>query len=311
MSRARPLPHPLQQRPFTVHAARAAGVAAGRLRARDLDRPFHGVRTHGRPGTVEQLAAAFAERMRPGHVIAGRTAAQLWGLPLDRAWRPGEPLVIGIPVGAPRTRASGTRTRAFDPDRLSTGRLDGIPILGPASAVLSMASDARHDELVMLLDAIVTPSTHYPSLRLLRRPHASVPDLVAFADSCRGIHGAPAFWAALGEVRPGADSPQETRARLALVRAGLPEPVLQLPVLDEGVLIAEIDLAYPELRIAVEYEGEHHLTDPAQWAKDILRQERLEALGWIVIRATKRDLADGGRRLVARVRAAIARRSLR
>ena len=31
------------------------------------------------------------------------------------------------------------------------------------------------------------------------------------------------------------------------------------------------NLGYPELRIAIEYEGEHHLTDPLQWAEDIAR----------------------------------------
>ncbi len=85
---------------------------------------------------------------------------------------------------------------------------------------------------------------------------------------------------------------------------------MQLEVWLDGVLRAVIDLAYPDWLIAIEYEGEHHLTDPAQWAKDIRRHELLESLGWIVIRVTKTDLRGGGRALVRRVRAALARRGI-
>lgn len=202
------------------------------------------------------------------------------------------------------------RTREFDARRLEAGTLDGLPVLGPASAVLSMARETSHADLVVLLDALVTPSQRYPGLRLRRRPFTDASTLAAFGERCRGLHGAAAFRAAVDGVRPGVDSPQESRSRVVIVAAGLPEPVLQLEVWSDGALRAVLDLAYPEWRIALEYEGEHHLIDPGQWAKDIRRQELLESLGWIVIRVTKADLRDGGRGVIQRVRAALARRGV-
>ncbi|QUW18150.1 hypothetical protein [Agrococcus sp. Marseille-Q4369] len=199
------------------------------------------------------------------------------------------------------------RSLQFASSRLSVGEIDGLPTLGPIGAFVTMGRSAEHEQLVMLVDALVTPSQRYRDLRF-ERPYATLDELSAAVEQYRRAPGAAALLAAIAAGRLGVDSPRESRSRLAIVAAGLPEPVVQHQVWHEGGLVAELDLAYPELRIAIEYEGDHHRTDSARWAKDIRRQERLEALGWIVIRATKADLRDGGRSLVTRVRAARARR---
>ena len=310
MARHAPLPAALDGWPFSVAQARAAGVSPRRLRGSDLSAPFHGVRAAAPAKSVAELAAAYAPRMRPGHVFAGVTAARLWGLPVQSRWRSSEPLVIGVPAGTSRTRARGVVTREFDAAKIGVGELDGLPILGPLGTVLMFARRSQHADLVVLIEALITSSERYPDLRLPARPHSSIAALTAFSAACRGMHGAAALRAALLDVRSGADSPGETRSRLAIVAAGLPEPVVQHEVWLDGVLQAVLDLAYPEWMIDIEYEGEHHLTDPAQWAKDIRRQELLESLGWIVIRVTKGDHRDGGRSLVRRVRAALARRGI-
>lgn len=102
----------------------------------------------------------------------------------------------------------------------------------------------------------------------------------------------------------------ETRSRLIIVDAGLPEPdlnhIIRAP---DGEFVACVDLAYPRARVALEYEGEHHLTDPRQWATDIARYEALAGLGWFVLRITKHDVFDGRSALVRRVRTALAARS--
>ncbi|WP_347755539.1 hypothetical protein [Agrococcus sp. ProA11] len=310
MVRHAPLPEPLASGPFSVVRAREAGVTPRRLRGTDLTAPFHGVRAASPAAGVHELAEAYRQRMRPGHVFAGVTAARLWGLPETTRWRPAEPLVIGIPAGTTRTRARGVVTREFDTERLAVCELDGLPILDPLGTAMLLARETTSDDLVVLMDALVTPSEIYRGLRLPMRPYSSIPALHAFAEHCRGLRGAAALRAALDRVRAGADSPQESRSRLAIVAAGLPEAVVQFEVWLEGILQAVIDLAYPEWMIAIEYEGEHHLLDPAQWARDIRRQELLESLGWIVIRVTKADLYDGARGLLRRVRSALARRGV-
>ena len=114
---------------------------------------------------------------------------------------------------------------------------------------------------------------------------------------------------ALPLIRTRSASRRETWCRLALADARLPEPELNWSVYDgEGDFVACVDLAYPRLKIAIEYEGEHHLTDPKQWAKDIERHARLVELGWIVIRVTKHHLADAPDVFTGRVLRAIAAR---
>ncbi len=310
MVKPSPLPEPLAGRAFSVARARAAGIPPGRLRRGDLVAPFHGVRASRPTTSLDALMAAYAERMRPGHVFAGVTAARRWGLPVAARWTPDEPLVVGVPAGTTRTRAAGVVAREFDARRFGVGELDGLPILGPLGTVLMLARDASRIDLVVLIDALITPSEHYPDLRLPARPHSTPTELEELAARWRGLHGAAAFRAALEDARVGAESPQETRARLAIVAAGLPEPVVQFEVRVAGERRAVIDLAYPDWMVAIEYEGEHHLTDPTQWAKDIRRQELLESLGWIVIRVTKNDLRNGAAGLAQRIRAAVARRGV-
>lgn len=77
--------------------------------------------------------------------------------------------------------------------------------------------------------------------------------------------------------------------RLLVIRAGYPRPQTQYPVCNEyGVVIGEVDLAWPELKIALEYDGSHH-TDPETLRKDIARVDEMIEMGWIVIRVTRRD----------------------
>jgi very-short-patch-repair endonuclease len=101
---------------------------------------------------------------------------------------------------------------------------------------------------------------------------------------------------------PMAESPMESRIRIAIEDAGLPAPALQYPV--GGYFL---DLAYPELLLALEYDGAHHLT-AARAARDLRRQAYLSAAGWEVLRFPAREVFFP--RLVAgRTRAAIARRA--
>jgi len=135
-------------------------------------------------------------------------------------------------------------------------------------------------------------------------PLASMAQLSAAIDVGRRI-GIGRLRTALPFVRTRSGSRPETRLRLLLVAAGLPEPELNADVFDGGRHLGCVDLAYPSLRIAIEYEGEHHLLDPQQWASDIQRYERLTAAGWTVIRVTKTDLFGTPAEVVARVRRAM------
>jgi very-short-patch-repair endonuclease len=65
--------------------------------------------------------------------------------------------------------------------------------------------------------------------------------------------------------------------------------------------VARVDLAYPELRIAIEYDGENH---KERWAEDMVRQNRIIGAGWTLMRYTNRDVVRRSKTVVAQVDAA-------
>jgi very-short-patch-repair endonuclease len=75
-----------------------------------------------------------------------------------------------------------------------------------------------------------------------------------------------------------------------MLDAGLPAPVPQFRVMVNGRERFRLDLAYPELKICIEYDGEQFHSSPEDRARDRARREWLRRHGWIVIVVTKADL---------------------
>lgn len=107
-----------------------------------------------------------------------------------------------------------------------------------------------------------------------------------------GRRGRPLLRRALELADGRSESPQESRLRVLLVEAGFATPQLQHEVRDARErFVARVDLAYPEQRLAIEYEGDHHRVQAQQWRRDIGRTRELEHLGWRVLRVTASDLS--------------------
>ena len=88
-------------------------------------------------------------------------------------------------------------------------------------------------------------------------------------------------------VRVGSESPMETRARLVVVHAGLPEPQLNAAVLDDaGGWLATGDLVWREKKVVAEFDGDHHRTDRRQWQIDVARREAVQEAGWVYVQLT-------------------------
>ena len=106
----------------------------------------------------------------------------------------------------------------------------------------------------------------------------------------------------------GSHSGGEMRLHEFMVRWGLPTPVRQFEVqLPRGRRY--VDCALPAYKIAIEYDGRHHLTD-AQRHDDQLRDEALRRLHWVTIRVSDRRLRDE-RRLATDLWANIREQALR
>ena len=222
-------------------------------------------------------------------VLGGLSATELLGAdcaPFDA------PADLVVPDGGLRSRP-GVFVRR---DRLHPGEITtvgDVRTTTPMRTAFDLGCRSGLVEGVVAVDALARVHRFPPDLLLnfaVRYPRA------------RGVYRFPDVLA-LSDRKAG--SPPESRLRLLLVLAGLPRPVVQHPVLDDVRRRAVwLDLAYPEHRVGVEYDGGEHLR-PDQVRKDIARHTRLVAAGWRVFRYTSYEIRYERNRIVADVAAAL------
>ncbi|MPR00266.1 hypothetical protein GB931_20565 [Modestobacter sp. I12A-02628] len=273
-------------------AVGAGLLTPDQLRSSAWRRVRHDVYAHVDQERTHRLyARGTALVMPPGAAFGGRTAADLWGV--RGLVGPDDPVEVLLPPGTRWSPAPGVRVRAAD---LSGDVVRQGPWLRWTDRVRTAVDLARSgapdpDEVVVLLDRLV---------------HAGMVDLgdvrraVAALPRCRGSRQAREV---VGWADGLAQSPQETRLRLVLQRAGL-SSVAQHVVLHRGVFVARVDFAWPEHRLAVEYDGLWH-RDPQQFVADRRRLNALLAAGWRVVFVTAADLHRPAGMLV-RVHSALA-----
>ncbi len=140
---------------------------------------------------------------------------------------------------------------------------------------------------------------------LLNVTQVGVERVAGLTDRYPGARGIRRLRRALELADAGAESPQETRLRLLLVRCGLPRPVTQIPVADEwGRVQRRIDMGWPEWMVGVEYDGDQHWSTPEDHENDIVRLEFLASRGWTIVRVSARQLRYKQPEILARVRSA-------
>lgn len=306
---------------FSFAEARTAGIGEGRLRGPDLRRPFHGVRSRLQLSIAEDAsegelqrariirsAHEYAERMSPHEFFSHTTAAILWGAVVP--WLAREELDIGVlhPDRLPRARGVRGHQARSNLTRVVVHQATGLRVASPATTWAMLGAVFRHPyDLVAAGDAFIrVQRMPGPWTRAMPPPLATRDQLEAAVRAGRRV-GRPALRAALPLLRTGSASRPESWTRLTLCEAGLPEPVIDHDVYDNrGEFIGCVDLAYPELKIAIEYEGDHHRLDPATWNRDLAKHDALQAAGWRVIRVSRTMLFARPNELVARVRAAVA-----
>ncbi|MFD6567318.1 endonuclease domain-containing protein [Micromonospora profundi] len=108
----------------------------------------------------------------------------------------------------------------------------------------------------------------------------------------------------------GAQSPPESQLRVRLVLGGLPRPAVQYPVRLPNRIVLHPDLAWPEYRVAVEYDGQWH-ADAEQLHRDRRRLNLLVGAGWLVLHVTSRRLHVEFPAVLREVRAALVARGWR
>lgn len=280
----------------------AAGISRGRVDGPRFVRPFYGLRM---PQSAvlpdDELALliyrchVYAPRLRPGQFFSHSTALALMGVPVPSYACSDIHISAHRPQQAPRLReVFGHR---LQPRSEQVKFQDGLPVLAPAASWVQVLERWHHDALVVAADHIVAPHNSLASIESLRDA----------AERARKVARATRV---LVDVREGSESPQETRLRLRLLRAGLPEPELGFEIRDaSGGFIARLDLAFPKYRVAVEYDGRQHATDAAQFERDADRWYEIRGEGWELVRVLSHHLnQEEGRVAVDRIRAALRQR---
>lgn len=187
------------------------------------------------------------------------------------------------------------KSNAFRDDEVCT--VDGMRCTTVARTAYDLGRRLPEQMGVMRIDALLNATGVPPS---------SIADITDRYAGARGVRRARR---ALALVDAGAESPQETRLRLLLVRSGMPRPITQIPVADDrGRVRRRIDMGWPELKVGVEYDGEQHFLNPEDYAADIERLEFLASRGWLIVRVSSTQLRYRKTEVVDRVRRARAQR---
>ncbi|MGY1773059.1 DUF559 domain-containing protein [Blastococcus sp. SYSU D00813] len=258
------------------HAVAEGLLTRAQLRRRSYRRLVHGV--YADPGLEfdhQLVCRGVALLLPPGAAIGGHSAAAWWGAPFARAT---DPVTVVCPEDV---RWSGPRGVRVHRTVLAPGDVtvvDAVPVTSVLRTAWDVAALERLSTSVAALDGMV------------RSEEVTLDDLAALAAAGSGRWGASRVRRAVPLVDPSAESPPESWVRVALVLAGL-QPRSQYEVFADGAFVARVDFAWPEVRLALEYDGEHHFTG-TQIDVDQERLDALAAAGWRVIRLSAADLRD-------------------
>lgn len=267
------------RQPFTPKLARTHGLDRAALLGPEFHRIMHGIYVSSAvPITFELTVRAVLGLMDDDAHLSHFSAARFW-----RLWAPHDPALHVCRVGTRRHSRAGVITHvclrhgeARQPGDIL--KRNGIAVTGPVGCFFELATELCLVDLVILGDSLVRQGRIRPA------------ELVARALAYSGP-GARRAREAARLIRAEVDSPMETRLRLLVVFAGLPEPRVNLKLRDaEGHVVRRIELVYEAFRIALEYDGEQHRETSDAWNEDILRRDELTSAGLRSVVVTKRGV---------------------
>jgi hypothetical protein len=287
MTRRAELPPGIATHGFAVRDAREAGMSQSRLNASDLERPFWGVRAAvGSTTELADRALAYFSRAGELAVVSHVSAAQLWGIPLPARVEQDLRLHISVPpdVRAPKSRGIAGHHISLHPQDVVTRM--GVRMTTQTRTLCDLAAILAQEDLLAAADYLLWWRREYSD----RSSRTEMKRAIDRHPTSRGIARLRAV-ALLATDR--SDSPPESKIRYRIIEAGFPDPSVNLELYDDrGNFLAMPDLAYPLLKMAFDYEGDHHRTDAVQWEKDIHRVPRLQDAGWHHTRISKSDLRN-------------------
>ncbi|GAA1890742.1 hypothetical protein [Lapillicoccus jejuensis] len=271
-------------RPFTRATAKEHGITDTDLRRGPYVQLLNGVWVHQATTRSVALRARAAQLLAPdGSVISHQTAAMIYGGTVPHESR------VHLIVGPRQCRqVSGVVAHRFRA-RPDSQVVDGLRVTTPERTVADLAGALDLVQLVTLAD------------RLVRRKKTTPAALQLAAAGWDGRYLTP-FRRAVGFVRAGVDSPKESELRMLLVLAGFPEPTVDHRIVDPetGALLRRFELAWPALRVAVEYQGAQHRDDTDIWSADFERRDETDHRDWRLVQVTGKQLREGPEQVLRR-----------
>jgi very-short-patch-repair endonuclease len=306
MPKPSPLPANLDPMGFLVTEARAAGVPRWRMQSGGLVTPSRGLRLARSEEAELELLARLHTGVTARCAISHVTSALLWPLPLPLPVEL-EARKCGLIHVTRRHEIGRVKRRGVVGHRApllarDVRMVNGAVLTSPEWTWVDLAGILGRAALLAAGDALLARNGPLSSVEAMS-------EVVQRRAKVKGIRLAREV---LPLLRTGVDSPQESKLRLRILDAGLPEPAVTQAVFDEyGSYVSTPDLQYRNYRIALEYEGDHHRLDPEQWGRDIERDDRLRGMGWIVLRFSKLQLGRGWAESELKLRRALAERGWR
>ena len=238
------------------------------------------------------LAACIAH----GGLASHQAAAALYGIDGFRLVRP----EIVVARGQARSAGSVRIHRSTQMDLAGLDVRDGIPCTGLARTLLDLAAVVSRKRLESALDCV------------LRQERLTYEDLyeVVVTHSRQGRNGLTRLRAVLDDRCGDGPVPLSDWSRWVsdlLVKSGLGRPALEYRVHDAaGGLLAQVDLAYPRRRLAIELDSVRWHHNRESFVSDRRRRNKLQAAGWDVLNFTWADYTDRSAELCAVVAKALA-----
>jgi len=258
--------------PFLGSAAIAAGaLTRAQLRSARFTQVFRDVYVDASAVPDLTLRSRAAHLLLPEDgALCGYSAARLHGADCAPESAPAE--LIAPRGTVAKRRGPIVRQAALAPAEIEL--VQGCRVTTPFRTAWDLGRRLRLTEAVVAIDGLCRIGGFEPRALLGGPPGAR---------GCRHLAKAVLL------ANPLAESAMETRFRLLLHFAGLPEPVLQHPVVDEhGMCVARFDFAYPHARLGIEYDGADHFDDERS-RRDRARDLQVGDLGWLTLRFTRDD----------------------
>ena len=280
---------------FRSDEAAGLGWSRDELRGKRFESPFHGVHVAGQVQSLAARCRAATLILPADAAFSDGTAAVLMNLPVPRRATDVD-VTVGVGTCVPRRRGIVGHVRQLRPEDIVV--INGLRVVTAAATFFHLAAVLSRAALAGLGDAV------------LRAGFATRAELMSAVEANAGRRGCIRARSLISLLDPAAESVMESLLRLLLLDAGLPAPEVNGNVYNSfGEFLARADLIYRAAKVIIEYDGDHHRTDRAQFARDVRRGSELAAAGYLVLRFTAADVLGRPHAVVAAVRSALAQRT--